>query len=148
MIWVCKAYRELTTDELYALIKLRQRVFVVEQNCPYLDLDDKDQRARHLWHAPPGGELAAYLRYFGPGELYAEASLGRVVTAPERRRDGLGRALLREGLARVEADFGRCPVRIGAQAYLERFYASFGFARSGPDYVEDGIPHLTMTRPG
>ena len=95
MNWVCKAYRELSVDELYALLKLRQLVFVVEQNCPYLDLDDKDQKARHLWHAPAGAEVAAYLRYFAPGVLYAEASIGRVVTAPERRRDGLGQYLPR-----------------------------------------------------
>jgi ElaA protein len=146
MIWVCKAYPELSTDELYALLALRQRVFVVEQNCPYLDLDGKDRPAWHLWHAS-GGEVVAYLRYFAPGVLYPEASIGRVVTSPERRRDGLGRALMGEGIARVEAQFGRHPVRIGAQAYLERFYASFGFARSGPDYLEDGIPHLPMVRP-
>ncbi len=146
MGWVCKAYRELSTDELYALLALRQRVFVVEQACAYLDLDGKDARAFHLWHAA-GGEVGAYLRYFAPGELFAEASLGRIVTAPERRREGLGRALVGEGLARLERQFGPTPVRIGAQAYLERFYASFGFARGGPEYVEDGIPHLTMVRP-
>lgn len=146
MTWVCKAYGELSTDELYALLALRQRVFVVEQNCPYLDLDDKDRRAWHLWRGT-GAEMAAYLRYFAPGEIYAEASLGRIVTAPERRGGGLGRALVAEGLGRLEARFGRRPVRIGAQAYLERFYASFGFARRGPDYLEDGIPHLPMVRP-
>ena len=146
MEWTRKAYRELSADELYAILQLRQIVFVVEQNCAYLDLDGKDQRAWHLWHAA-GGEVRAYLRYFAPGELFAEASLGRVITSPAARRSGLGRALVREGLARVEAQFGPCPVRIGAQAYLERFYASFGFARSGPDYDEDGIPHLPMVRP-
>jgi ElaA protein len=147
MVWVCKTYPELSVDELYAFLKLRQRVFVVEQNCPYLDLDDKDQKSWHLWHAPEGAEVVAYLRFFAPGELYAEASIGRVLTDPERRRDGLGRALMGEGLARLAAEFGRCPVRIGAQAYLERFYGSFGFERSGPNYVEDGIPHLPMVRP-
>jgi ElaA protein len=147
MEWVCKAYHELSRDELYELLKLRQVVFVVEQACSYLDLDDKDRRAWHLWSAS-GSEFEAYLRYFAPGELFAEASLGRIVTAPARRRGGLGRALVAEGLARLARQFGPCPVRIGAQSYLERFYASFGFERCGPEYVEDGIPHLPMRRPG
>lgn len=147
MEWVCKAYSELSADELYGVLRLRQLVFVVEQACYYLDLDGHDRRAWHLWVSAPGGEPDAYLRYFAPGVLFAEASLGRIVTSPARRRGGLGRALVAEGLGRLERQFGPCPVRIGAQAYLERFYASFGFERCGPDYVEDGIPHLPMRRP-
>jgi ElaA protein len=144
--WICKHWTELDRDELYRILAVRSRVFVVEQNCPYLDLDGLDAPAWHLW-TERAGAIAAYLRIHPPGAKYAEASLGRIVTAPEARRDGLGRAVVAEGLRRLTALCGAVPVRIGAQAYLEQFYAGFGFARDGDNYDEDGIPHLEMVRP-
>lgn len=145
MPWRYEPWSALTTDELYRILALRQRVFVVEQACPYLDADGWDDRAHHLWQ-DEGGTLVAYLRVFAPGVKYAEASLGRIVTAPEARRTGRGRALVAEGLARIAAAHGAVPVRIGAQRYLERFYGELGFVRVSDDYLEDGIPHLEMVR--
>ena len=143
--WLEKPWTALTVDELYGILALRQRVFVVEQSCPYLDCDDVDRDAVHLWTGDERGALA-YLRIVPPGRTFAEPSLGRIVTAPEVRRSGLGRLLVAEGLARLRALHGPVPVRIGAQKYLERFYGELGFVRASDDYVEDGIPHLEMVR--
>ncbi len=146
MTWTLKPWADLTAAELYAALTLRQRVFVVEQRCAYLDNDGHDRDALHLWHTSDGGDLDAYLRIFGPGAKYAEASIGRVVTAPEVRRTGLGRDLFSRGISALEARFGEVPVRISAQAYLERFYGEFGFVRDGENYLEDDIPHCSMVR--
>lgn len=147
MTWTLRPYAQLSRDELYAALTLRQRVFVVEQRCPYLDNDGHDHEALHLWHTDPHGAVDAYLRVFAPGVKYAESSLGRVVTAPEVRRTGLGRVLVARGLDAVVEHFGRVAVRISAQAYLERFYGEFGFVREGENYLEDDIPHCAMVRP-
>ena len=140
LIWRYQPFARLTADELYRILALRQRVFIVEQTCPY------DAACDHLWTAGPDGAVRAYLRVVPPGVKYAEPALGRVVTAPEARRGGLGRVLMIEGLARARAAFGPVPIRIGAQKYLEAFYGSLGFVRASDDYVEDGIPHLEMLR--
>lgn len=147
--WRYARFAELSPFELYRILALRQRVFVVEQTCPYQDADGYDQRADHLWvDAADGATALACLRVFAPGAKYVEACLGRIVTAPEVRRTGLGRALVREGLARIAAAHGAVPVRIGAQRYLERFYGELGFVTASPEYDEDGIPHVEMVRPG
>lgn len=147
MTWTLKPYDALSLHELYAVMALRQRVFVVEQNCPYLDADGNDVHALHLWHVGRDGAIEAYARLFGPGIRCDECSLGRVVSAPEVRRTGVGRALVAKALAALAAHYGAQPVRIHAQKYLERFYGSFGFAREGEDFDEDGIPHCMMVRP-
>jgi ElaA protein len=139
--WHDRAFTELTVGELYAIVQLREAVFVVEQNCVYRDADGLDPPSRHLF-ADAGGDLRAYLRIVPPGVKYAEISLGRIVTSQAARRGGLGKELVRRGLAAV----GAVPVRIGAQLYLERFYAGFGFVRSSDVYDEDGIPHIEMLR--
>lgn len=144
MPWVEKTFAELTTPELYELLALRQRVFVIEQACLYTDIDGLDDRALHLWRREEGGALAAYLRILAPGLAYAEPSLGRVIVAASARGTGLGRELMQEGMDRTWAHHGPLPIRIGAQAYLERFYASFGFRRASADYIADGIAHLEM----
>jgi ElaA protein len=143
--WRYQPWSALGIDDLYRIMVLRQRVFVVEQTCAYLDADGWDARASHLW-CDHGDLTVAYLRVFGPGVRHAEACLGRIVTAPEVRRTGIGRRLVDEGLRRIAAAHGPVPVRIGAQAYLERFYRDAGFVRVSDDYLEDGIPHLDMVR--
>jgi ElaA protein len=138
--WHDRVFGELSVVDLYAITALRERVFVVEQACAYLDADGLDPVCRHLW--AEAEDVVAYLRIVPAGAKFAEVSLGRIVTAPEVRGSGLGRTLVGRGLATV----GRVPVRISAQAYLEQFYGDFGFRRAGDNYLEDGIPHLEMLR--
>lgn len=152
MTWMLKPWATLDRDELYAIMVLRQRVFVVEQRCAYLDADEWDAPAQHLWCGDPTGPTGArsitgYCRIFSSGVRYAEASVGRVVTSPEHRKIGLGRALMARALEALDTQHGRrVAVRIHAQAYLQKFYASFGFERDGDDYLEDEIVHLDMVR--
>ena len=149
--WQCAPFDQLALRELYALLALRAEVFVVEQTCAYQDIDGRDPEAWHLlgW---VGGEdpapLLAYARLFAPGARYAEASVGRIVTAPAVRGRGLGRELVARAIEECRARFGPAPIRISAQAHLQRFYAEQGFAAEGPLYDEDGIPHVQMVRPG
>jgi ElaA protein len=138
--WHERAFAELSAAELYAIIELRERVFIVEQTCAYLDADGLDPVSRHLWCT--GEAIRAYLRIVPPGAKFDEVSLGRIVTAPEARGTGLGRVLVQRGLAAV----GAVPVRISAQAHLERFYGELGFRRVSELYLEDGIPHIDMLR--
>jgi ElaA protein len=123
----------------------RVAVFVVEQTCAYQELDGWDLRATHLigWD---GSDVAAYLRCFAPGVKYPEASLGRILTTAAYRGSSLGRELVRRGLQRLERQHPGTPVRIGAQARLERFYNSFGFIVASEPYLEDGIPHIDMVK--
>ncbi len=132
-------FAELTPAELYGLLRLRVDVFVVEQNCPYPELDGRDTEpgAVHLWVADDDGTVLATIRVLENGE---DRAIGRVATAASARGRGLSAQLVRRG---IELCAGRT-VDIGAQAYLETWYERFGFRRSGPDYVEDGIPHLPM----
>jgi ElaA protein len=146
--WRLARFDQLALGDLYAILQLRQRVFVLEQNCPFLDADGADDRAWHLmgWTEDVAGgpQLGAYARLFAPGAMYAEASIGRVVTHPEVRRGGMGRALMRRAIDEVAVLAPGSAVRIGAQRYLERFYAGFGFVAEGDGYLEDGIPHVEM----
>ncbi|MCA8829295.1 GNAT family N-acetyltransferase [Hymenobacter pini] len=146
LTWQLLSFANLTTTQLYALLQLRSEVFVVEQTCPFQDMDGQDQAALHLLGYAPDGQLAAYARLFAAGITYPEASIGRVVVSPRYRRYGLGRALLHEAIAAVEQQFGPQPIQIGAQQYLQTFYESFGFQQVGNGYLEDGIPHLHMIR--
>ncbi len=144
--WRCAPFADLTVADLYAALQLRSLVFVVEQTCPFLDADGDDDRAWHLLGRRADGALAAYARLFAPGVKYAEASIGRVVTHPDARRTGAGRALVAEAVRTLGTLAPGAPVRIGAQKYLEHFYAGFGFVRDGDDYLEDGIVHLEMVK--
>lgn len=146
MRWEHRGFDALSVNELYGIVRLRQDVFIVEQKCAYADADGLDGRATHLF-ALDGEALLACARLFAPGVRRAEAVIGRVVTAPSVRKSGLGRELMRRAIAAVEDEHGRVGIWLGAQKYLERFYASFGFVRDGDDYDEDGIPHLPMRRP-
>lgn len=121
-------------------------MFVVEQNCVFLDMDDKDQKSVHIL-GYDNSDLVGCARILPPGISYEEASIGRVATHPDQRAKGLGMKLMEETLHVLEDTFGKVPVRIGAQLYLQRFYESFGFVREGDEYDEDGIPHIIMLRP-
>lgn len=128
--------------QLYKILALRQRVFVVEQNCAYLDADGVDPACRHLWAEGDAGAVHAYGRIVPAGIKFAELSIGRVITAPEARGTGLGKELMQRALAAS----GNVPIRIGAQAHLEKFYGELGFVRASDVYDEDGIPHIEMVR--
>lgn len=146
--WQLLPWTALTREDVYDLLRLRAEVFVVEQHCPYLDPDGKDRHpdARHLLGRAAGGALVAYLRLLSPGLSFAEASLGRVVTAPARRGRGAGEALLVEGLRHAAALWPGQPLTIGAQAHLAHWYARHGFVAFGAPFDEDGIPHVHMRR--
>lgn len=141
--WILKKFKELSSSELYKIMQLRNEVFVVEQNCVYQDADDKDQASLHFcgWD---GEKLVAYTRIIPPGVCYAEASIGRVVTSPAYRNTGAGRQLMKESIDRTLNQFNCTAIKIGAQVYLTKFYQSLGFMQSGPQYLEDGIPHIEM----
>ena len=144
--WTIKPYDELTLTELYELLRLRVEVFVVEQNCPFQDLDGQDDRAYHLLGYTEANELAAYARLFDAGLSYDEVAIGRVAVSGAHRRRGLGQELMRQAIAYCEVLYGAQPIKIGAQQYLERFYQDFGFRQCGEGYLEDGIPHMPMVR--
>jgi ElaA protein len=145
--WQWKRFAELAPAELYALLAARAAVFVVEQQCAFLDLDGLDASAWHLlgWAgADEGRTLAAYLRLIGPGGKYAEPSIGRVLTTAPYRGTGIGRAAMREGLEGAARLFPGQALRIGAQQRLERFYTELGFRTASEPYQEDGIAHVEM----
>lgn len=141
-----KQFDSLSPNELYAIIRLRNEVFVVEQNCVFQDADNKDQPSLHLmfWN---NNELVAYCRLVPPGLAYTEMSIGRVVSSPYHRKSGAGRQLIAEAIELIHQQFGTGPIRIGAQCYLIKFYASFGFIEEGEMYLEDGIEHIEMVKP-
>lgn len=141
--WTCKSFDTLTPQELYAALRLRSEVFVVEQNCVFLDMDNYDQGSHHLM-GTSNGELVAYTRLVPPGLIYPQASIGRVVSAPSARRTGAGRELMNVSIGNVYALYGNRDIKIGAQLYLKRFYESFGFEQISDVYLEDGIEHIYM----
>lgn len=142
--WKWLSFDDLTREELYAVMAARQSVFVVEQDCPYLDADGLDPACWHLLGLSPGGQILAYLRVLPPGLRYEEPSIGRVLTTAAGRGRGVGRALMEEGIARLRSLYPNAPIRISAQQYLEAFYASLGFRPVSEPYDEDGIPHVEM----
>lgn len=150
LAWTCKPFDKLTAAELYQALRLRSEVFVIEQQCLYLDPDGLDPQAWHvLGHAQASdGRLQAYLRLLPPGLKAAEPVIGRVVTAPGARGTGVGRQLLAQALAECEALWPGRALFLSAQAHLQTFYAGLGFAPVSEQYVEDGIPHVDMRRPG
>lgn len=141
--WVWKKFSELSVEELYQAIELREQVFIVEQNCVYLDCDGYDPKAWHLL-GYQNQKLVAYLRAFPAGIKYPEASLGRVVTNIEARRTGAGKELLKVAIEKMNATFSKPSIRISAQAHLQKFYEGFGFRRVSDEYLEDKIPHIAM----
>ena len=144
MNWLCKKFDDLTPLELYAILQLRNIVFTVEQNCVYPDMDDKDQYCYHLMRWD-NNKLVAYTRLVPPGVSYTEAAIGRVVTAPQARRSGLGKELMKLSIDKCRELFEITIIKIGAQLYLKKFYESLGFIQTSDIYDEDGIDHIEMT---
>lgn len=149
----CVPFQKLSVSELYEIMALRQEVFVVEQNCPYLDADGKDLTGWHLMGrnmelptaSDTEGVLVAYTRLLPKGVAYENyASIGRVVNSPKVRGLGYGKNLMIESISQIEKRFPNQPVKIGAQSYLLKFYQSLGFESTGEEYLEDGIPHTSM----
>ncbi len=143
--WHCVPFDELSPRELHDLFQLRAAVFVVEQKCPFQDVDGADPACWHLL-GRRAGELVAYCRLVPPGVKYAEPSIGRVVTSEAARRTGSGRELMREAMVRADELWPGKPIRIGAQRYLERFYGGYGFVKASEPYDEDGIMHIEMVK--
>ena len=143
--WRFARFDELTPGELHDAFQLRSAVFVVEQTCPFLDIDGADPVCWHLLGFQ-GEVLVTYARLVPPGVKYPEPSIGRVVSSKDARRTGAGRALMKEAVAQAERLWPGKRLRIGAQMYLKAFYESFGFAQSSEPYDEDGILHIEMIR--
>jgi ElaA protein len=147
--WQWSRFQDLSPEDLYEVVRLREAVFIVEQNCAYPDADGRDPAAWHLLGWSNDGDsrrLIAYARVFEPGARYKEGSVGRVVNAPAVRRTGVGKTLMLEALRRLEELAPGQPVRLAAQRYLENFYAGFGFTTASAPYEEDGIIHVDMLR--
>ena len=144
--WSTKSFTDLTTNELYAILRLRSEVFVVEQNCVFLDMDNKDQIAYHTmgWM---GSELVASTRLFNVDQSYqGYQSIGRVVGSPKHRGMGIGKELMNFSVQECERLFGKGLIKIGAQLYLKKFYTELGFEQSGEIYYEDLIEHIPMIK--
>ncbi len=143
----CIPFQELTLEDLYAIIALREEVFVVEQDCPYLDADGKDLHGFHLCGKDNNGVLQAYARILDKGVSYADyPSLGRIVTRKSYRRKGAGIELMNALLKETKRLFPGMAIKISAQCYLQEFYERFGFQQIGETYLEDGIPHIAMIK--
>ena len=146
--WDIQTFQELSGEQLYALLKLRVNVFVVEQACAYPELDEHDRHVetRHLSGNDEFGELIAYARFLPPGLRYSEVNLGRVVVRKESRGKGIGHELLDTALKEIEINWPRRAVKVSAQDYLQPFYEKYGFVRVSDVYLEDGIPHIEMVK--
>lgn len=147
IIWKTKAFDALSLNELYEILRLREQVFIVEQQCAYDDLDNKDQKALHVMGIL-NNKIVAYSRIFKAGDYLENASIGRVLVSKEYRSHQYGQALMRKSIAEVHQHFDDKHITISAQCYLIKFYESLGFVISGEQYLEDDIPHIAMTRNG
>ena len=142
-IWTCKKFEELTVNELYKILTLRSEVFVVEQNCVYLDTDNKDAESYHLFRADEN-KVIAYARLMPVGLSYPEVSIGRVVTHAQQRNNGMGKLLMQQAIEQCFKIFNCNTIKIGAQLYLIKFYTNLGFVQVSDPYLEDGIAHIEM----
>ena len=141
---VIKQFSELSTEEIYGILKLRSEVFVVEQKCVYQDLDGKDEHAIHLFHKKED-EIIAYTRIFKKGDYYKEnPSIGRVVVKKKERGKELGKRIMRESILYIKNNYNNKSIELSAQKYLDKFYRELDFYAEGEDYLEDGIPHQRM----
>ncbi len=140
-----KKFKELSTDELYAILQLRSEVFVVEQDCVYQDIDGKDQKALHVV-VEKEGVLVGYTRVFDAGDYFDKPSIGRVVVAKDQRQYGYGYDVMKASIAAVKEVYNETTIIISAQKYLLKFYNNLGFVAEGEEYLEDGIPHFKMVK--
>ncbi|SBW01808.1 GNAT family N-acetyltransferase [uncultured Dysgonomonas sp.] len=145
ILWKVNRFDEFMINELYDILHLRCKIFVVEQDAPYLDVDYKDQKALHL-HGYVDNKLVAYCRIFKAGDYFDEASIGRVIVAEEYRKYGYGKDLMKKAIELEESVFGETKITISGQLYLKKFYESHGFRQTSEMYLEDGIPHIEMKK--
>ncbi len=138
-----KTFEELSGTEVYKILRLRAEVFVVEQDCVYQDIDDKDQKALHII-GYKNSEIVAYTRIFDAGDYFDDASIGRVVVSEKERKYGHGHKLMSYSIKAVEEKFTTDKIKVSAQCYLKSFYETHGFKQIGEEYLEDGIPHIAM----
>ena len=137
-------YQDLTTNKLYEILMLRSEVFVVEQNCAYQDLDNKDQKALHLI-VEENNKIIAYTRIFKKGDFFKNSSIGRVLVKKEHRGKHLGKKIMIKSIEQIKIDKTEKKIELSAQKYLLKFYLELGFKKIGEEYLEDGIPHVKMT---
>ncbi|MFZ6754397.1 GNAT family N-acetyltransferase [Undibacterium sp. Dicai25W] len=142
--WQCVSFNELSNLQLHQIYAARCAVFILEQNCPYLDIDGKDPQCHHLIAWDQDGEVAAYTRIVPAGLSFPEPSIGRVLSSNKWRGTGIGKMLIANSIGALRGLYPNAPIRIGAQAYLEKFYTSFGFVTVSEMYLEDDIPHVDM----
>jgi ElaA protein len=140
-----KSFQELSKLELYNILKLRAEVFIVEQNCVYQDIDDKDFKALHVF-LKQSDQIVGYTRIFWPGDYFKEASIGRVVVSKNTRHKNYGSNLMLASIDAIYKKMKTKKIKISAQTYLKNFYNSFGFYEKGNEYLEDGIPHIAMLK--
>ena len=138
---IVKKFNELSIDELYEILKLRADIFIIEQNCPYADIDNKDQFAYHVY-LRDGDGIQAYLRVIEAGVAFEEAAIGRVIA--RKRRCGLGTQILYAGIEVAKNRMNASRIKIEAQTYARSFYEQVGFRQSSEEFLEDGIPHIEM----
>ena len=139
-----KSFQELSLEEFHDIIALRIQIFIIEQNCPYQEVDGKDKLAHHLFFKNEKDEIIAVTRILPQGISYAEVAIGRVVVHEDYRGTGLGNQLMADSMNFVQDKYGKVPVRLSAQKHLENYYGNHGFKSTGKEYLEDGIPHVEM----
>lgn len=145
VLWKIKNFEALSVVELYKLLELRNEVFIVEQNCVYQDIDDKDKKALHII-GEINGLVVAYARIFKPKDYFDNASIGRVLVKQTHRNKKLGNFLMKKAIYFIQQEYGEIKITISAQLYLKIFYESLGFIQTSETYLEDDIPHIEMQR--
>ena len=140
---ITKTFSELDTEDLYQILRLRSKVFVVEQDCVYQDIDNKDQNAIHLYYKE-NDQIVAYTRIFKAGDYYENPCIGRVVVSKKNRGNDLGKKIMIDSMEYIKQNIKGEKIELSAQKYLDKFYKDLGFYKIGEDYLEDGIPHQRM----
>ena len=136
-------YKELSADQLYEILRLRAEIFVVEQNCAYQDIDQKDQKAIHLT-GEINKKIIAYTRIFKKGDYFNNSSIGRVLVKKDYRKKDYGKVIMKKSIEIIKTDPEEEEIEISAQKYLTEFYSELGFKKTGKEYLEDNIPHIKM----
>ena len=146
LLWKIRSFHQMNVFELNAIFRLRQEVFVVEQNCAYLDADGKDQFSEHIFGVDDDGRVLAYCRIVQPSVTMPDVSIGRIATHIDVRGTGLGKILMEKAMAFIDDRYGKVSIRLEAQQYLMKFYENYGFVANGDMYLLDGIEHIEMLR--